>query len=88
MSTNIWEGSGASATPVQDTLIENFVATAGQTLFTFADIVYNIGFNDLRIFINGVRQIEGAAEAYVETSANSVTFTEGLEAGDKVQAIK
>jgi hypothetical protein len=86
MGANIWDASSSSATTVALTKKETQTATAGQTLFILATFTYLIG-GDLQVFINGVRQILGAAEAYEETSISEITFTEGLEVGDKVQFI-
>lgn len=73
----IWQGLSASTT------VEEFTATASQTLFTLVN-PYTIGANNLSVFINGVRQ---ASTAYTETSTTSVTFVSGLTVGDIVQFI-
>lgn len=65
------------------TLIEEFTATASQTLFTLAN-AYTVGINNLSVFVNGVRQ---DSTAYTETSSTEVTFVSGLTAGDSVQFI-
>jgi len=48
------------------------------TLFTVVDVA------SLAVILNGVRQIEGVTEAYILSSENSVTFTEGLTLNDDV----
>jgi hypothetical protein len=57
-------------------------AIEGQILFTTP--AYVIGSNNLNVYVNGVRQ---AGSAYTETSDSSITFSEGLAAGDLVEAI-
>lgn len=60
---------------------ETYIATAGQTVFTTITS-FDRGINSLQVFINGVRQTYNIA--YVETNPNTVTFNEGLDAGDRV----
>jgi hypothetical protein len=52
-------------------------ATAGQTLFT-TPFTYSVGENTLDVYINGVRQVLNSS--YTETSATSITFSEGVPA--------
>lgn len=79
MATNVW---GADVpTVLVGALREVVVATAGQTVFSIGTFVYTLGDNELAVYVNGVRQYD---DAYVETTTSSVTFAEGLEAGDKV----
>lgn len=85
MPANVWEADASVAETSQlqakvDTELQT--ATAAQALFTLAEISYTPGSKNLACYINGVRQFLG--DAYTETSANSVTFTEGLDVGDKV----
>ena len=63
-------------------VIETFTATEGQALFTLVSSTYVIGNNQLLPFVNGVFQVVGIN--YNETSTSSITFTEGLNAGDFV----
>lgn len=80
---NVWKAtSGAAVT----TNKEDQTATAGQTVFTLTGFTYVVGGN-LQVFINGVKQIEGASESYVETDTSTITFNAGLDAGDLVQFI-
>jgi hypothetical protein len=60
-------------------LNETFTATDGQTVFTLAN-AYTVGIGAIRAYINGVYQ---APSAYTETDANTITFSEGLDAGDQ-----
>lgn len=61
------------------------VATAGQTVFTLAN-AYTPGANTLSVFVDGVNQYgPGAQYAYLETSANTVTFASGLHVGASVK---
>jgi len=63
------------------TRIEDQTAALNQTVFTLVGITYTPNLNNLSVYINGVRQ---ASDAYTETSSSVVTFTDGLDAGDKV----
>ena len=62
--------------------VETLVATEGQTLFTLVEATYLVGDDNLEVFINGVHQEVG--RAYTETSSSSITFSQGLNAGDRV----
>ena len=60
-------------------------ATAGQTVFTLP-ISYQPATNSLSVFVDGVNQYgPGAQYAYVETDANTVTFTSGLHLDAEVK---
>ena len=60
------------------TQLETYTATANQTVFTLTNS-YIPTTNTLSVYVNGVRQ-----SAYTETNATTVTFTNGLTAGDEV----
>jgi hypothetical protein len=60
-------------------LNETLTATDGQTVFTLVN-AYTVGIGAIRAYINGVYQ---APSAYTETDANTITFSEGLDAGDQ-----
>jgi hypothetical protein len=60
---------------------ESFTATDSQTLFYLSN-TYPVGLNVLSVFINGLKQ---RSDAYTEASSSSISFTEGLEAGDLVE---
>jgi hypothetical protein len=60
-------------------------ATAGQTVFNLATITYAPGTNSLSVYVDGVNQYDGIAYAYVETNANTITFTSGLHVGALVK---
>lgn len=51
-------------------------------LVDFEDVTYNVGENELMVFLNGVLMFPD--EDYTETSTNSITFLANLEVGDKV----
>jgi hypothetical protein len=72
-----WQSLSAATT------VEEFTATASQTLFNLVN-PYTIGSNNLSVFINGVRQ---GSTAYTETSTTSVTFVSGLTVADLVQFV-
>jgi hypothetical protein len=80
MAVNVW----AADTPVVlvGALREVVIATEGQTVFSIGTFVYTPGNNELGVYINGVRQY--LTDSYAETTSSSITFTEGLEVGDKV----
>ena len=64
---------------------EIITATAGQTVFNLG-ISYLPGTNSLSVFVDGVNQYgPGAQYAYVETDADTVTFTSGLHIGAEVK---
>ena len=58
-------------------------ATAGQTVFTLADITYTPGSNNLQVFVDGVNQI--VDDSYLETNSTTVTFVSGLHVGALVK---
>ena len=66
--------------PVQE---EIQTATDGQTVFTLATMSYTRGNNSLQVLVNN-RDVDQAV-SYTETSTTSVTFAEGLVAGDRVK---
>jgi hypothetical protein len=59
-------------------------ATASQTVFT-VPFTYTVGVNNLNVYIDGVRQILGSS--YTETNTTTVTFSEGLHVGAKVEFV-
>lgn len=74
---------GSAATQVSSTFsTESQVATAGQTVFNLASVIYVPGANAMAVYVNGLRMVSGAD--YLETTTTRVTFTSGLAAGDEV----
>jgi len=61
---------------------EIFTATEDQTLFTFADIEYELDGNQLEVHVNGVYQTTSID--YTESSSTSIEFTTPLNIGDRV----
>jgi hypothetical protein len=59
-------------------------ATAGQSVFT-VPFTYTVGANTLDVYIDGVRQILNSS--YTETNSTTVTFSEGVHVGGKVEFI-
>jgi hypothetical protein len=59
---------------------EEFTATTGQTVFTLTTTTF-AGEDTLAVYVNGVRQ---SHSAYTTSSTNVITFSEGLQDGDKV----
>ena len=85
MSGNIWTpGSPITSTANADNSYKSqqFIATAGQTVFTLTQFVYAVGTGSLLVFLNGVDQYIGTD--FVETDSSHVTFTTPLEVGDVV----
>lgn len=68
---------------------ETAVATASQTVFnTTVNTTANGGGKTyLLVFVNGVKQLEGASKAYTVTGANQVTFNVGLALNDDVEFV-
>jgi hypothetical protein len=60
--------------------IVSYVATAGQAVFTAP--TYNVGYNELDVFINGVHQ--KVVDNFVETNSTSITFNVALTLNDIV----
>jgi hypothetical protein len=60
------------------------IATAGQTIFT-TPFSYTVGANTLDVYVDGVRQIINSS--YTETTTTSITFSEGIHVGGKVEFI-
>jgi hypothetical protein len=59
---------------------EEFTATNGQTVFTLTTTTF-AGEDTLAVYVNGVRQ---SHSAYTTSSTTVITFSEGLQDGDKV----
>jgi hypothetical protein len=59
-------------------------STASQTVFT-VPFTYTVGAKTLDVYIDGIRQILGSS--YTETSTTSVTFSEGVHVGAKVEFV-
>jgi hypothetical protein len=67
----------ANLTPVS----QNFIATVNQQVFNLTNS-YAIGKGQTRVEVDGIPQTLG--EGYTETSATSITLTEGVTLGSKV----
>ena len=62
------------------------VATSGQTVFTLTTMQYDLGADNLIVFVDGVNQYgPDAAYAFVETDSTTVTFSQGLHLGAVVR---
>lgn len=86
--TYFWasESGGGGGTVGQEltTLRQSNTATSGQTVFDLVNnITYTPGAGQLRVYVNGVRQ---HPDAYTETTANSYTLSQGVNAGTEVFA--
>ena len=60
-------------------------ATLGQTVFTLTTFSYTPGSKSLSVYVDGVNQIVGASESYLETNTTTITFTSGLHKNAKVK---
>jgi len=69
-----------SISTVANTVVQQTTATGGQTLFTTPTYVQ--GLNQIRVFINGVRQ--NNVVDYAESSSNTITLVSAAAASDNV----
>lgn len=79
-------GSGGGLTAPN---YETAVATAGQTVFntTITTQANGSGKTYLMVYVNGVKQIEGASKSYTVTGSTQVTFNAGLSLNDDVEFV-
>ena len=82
--TNFNLVSSASGGGSNNTQVQEFTATQGQTVFTLT-YTYTPNTNSMLVFVNGSKQIAGVN--YTETSNTVITFASGLNAGDLVEAV-
>lgn len=75
-------GDGTWKKPTIGASRQTIVATEGQTVFNITLFQYVVGSGSLFVYINGILQEVGIS--YNETSSTSITFTEGLTAGQRV----
>jgi len=75
-------GGGGGTDVDCDFVSHLFTATAGQTTFTISG-----GYepNDIAVFVNGIKQVNG--EDVDVSSGTDIVFSQGLNDGDKVEAI-
>lgn len=66
---------------VETVVRSEVTATSGQKLVTVP--LYVPGSNLMMVWVNGVKQIKGVS--YNETNTSQITFTEGLQAGSKIE---
>jgi hypothetical protein len=73
----------AGSTPAYE-LISSLAA---QTVFNtvIPTIANGINTAHLQVFVNGVKEIEGALKSYLVTGANQITFNAGLNLNDDVE---
>jgi hypothetical protein len=62
--------------------VEKKTATASQSVFNLTTLSYNIGANNLSVYVNGLRMIVGTD--YAETNSTTVTFVNPLALNDDV----
>jgi hypothetical protein len=82
--TNFNLVSSASGGGSNNTQVQQFTATQGQTVFSLT-YTYTPNTNSMLVFVNGSKQIAGVN--YTETSNTVITFASGLNAGDLVEAV-
>jgi len=64
---------------------QTHTATEGQTVFTLTEgLEYSVGTNNILVSIDGRLQY---SDAYTETDTNTITFSEGLSAGQVVEIV-
>jgi hypothetical protein len=76
-------GMSAGATILR----QDFIATAGQTVFDL-DFSYNVGSDDLLVFSGSILMRKGASYDYLETDGDTVTFNSGRGAGTQVAFVR
>ena len=85
--TYVWNGTIWISVGINQTTVEVYVATEGQTSFTL-NTPYTVNGNNLLTIVNATFQISKSMDAtngaYTESSATTVTFDTGLSAGDLV----
>lgn len=73
----------ASGLIVQD--VESITATASQTIFNFSTLDFEVGANNLAVYVDGVRKFSPVH--YTETDSDTITFLSGLTLGQVVTGI-
>ena len=68
---------------------QTFTATAGQTIFntTVNTVANGAGKTYMLVYVNGIKQREGAGKAYVVSGANQILFSGGLALNDDVEIV-
>lgn len=64
--------------------IETITAAASQTVFNFSEVTYEVGANNLAVYVDGVRQF---IPTYAETDSDTITFVLAMSGGEKVTVI-
>lgn len=79
----VWAVAGGSTAPGY----EYQTAAGAQTIFNtaLATVANGGGRCYLNIFVNGIKQVEGALLSYTVTGANQITFNAGLIVNDQVE---
>ena len=80
-SLGAWTTAAGVSNPDFSITRENFIATAGQTVFNLAQ-QYTVGINSIMIYVNGIRMKKTAD--YAETNNTRITFATGLTVSDEV----
>jgi hypothetical protein len=62
--------------------IESFTAGVAQTVFNLTDIDYEVGANNLAVYVDGVRKFVDLD--FTETDSETVTFLAGMSGGEEV----
>ncbi len=88
MGSSIWAPDSVNNPVVNvDNTIkrQNYIATAGQTVFTLTEYSYTPNTNSLFVFVNGFEQPLGIS--YTETDATTITFLTPCSLGDVVEIV-
>lgn len=66
--------------------IQEFTATAAQTVFTLTEFTYEPDTHNIAVYVNGLRKF--TPTDYTETDSSTITFLAGLSAGAKVVVVQ
>jgi hypothetical protein len=84
-AVQIWSQDNISGSVSATVSTESYqTATQGQTIFS--GLNYSVGSNNIKIYVNGSKQIVGVN--YNETNSSTITFVTGLNSGDLVEFVQ
>lgn len=63
--------------------LERFIAKENQQTFTLSQS-FPVGKNSLKVFVNGILQVEGPRDGFIEINPRTISFTEPLYKDDLV----
>jgi hypothetical protein len=90
MVATIWNpcgggGGGTGTVTGSGTVTERFIATEAQTLITLTLFTYEVGEDDVQVYVNGA--LLTLTTDYVETSTSTITLSDALVAGDLITVV-